>query len=102
MQGWEIYYTTDNVGAEELQASSFKLYPNPAENRLNIYFDQDGSGETSVEIMDLTGKVVYKDVIGQFSGSYYSSVDVSDLPGGLYLVRVSSGNGTVNKKFIKE
>lgn len=102
MQGWEIYYTTDNVGAEELQAASFKLYPNPADDRLNIYFDQDGSSETRIEIMDLTGKIVYKDVIGQFSGAYYNSIDVSDLPGGLYLVRISTGKETVNKKFIKE
>ncbi len=69
------------------------LYPNPVTNTIHVmgvdskYFD-------GIKIYNVKGQVVK-------SGNE-SSIDVSDLTRGLYILSVESNNKTVNKRFIKQ
>jgi len=75
-----------------------KFYPNPVSSDLTIDFGNDASwiGAT-VEIMNITGQLVNKFTIDNLS----SSINVSNLRNGLYIVRTTSTNQiTLTKKIM--
>jgi hypothetical protein len=72
------------------------IFPNPTDSKLNI--DSSTFSEiTSVEILDISGKVIDK-----ISDLNQKSIDVSKLNSGLYFVRFSTSDGIIVKKFIKK
>ncbi len=83
--------TTSGLSLEKNSAASFKLYPNPTENVLNIQ-SEDLIGQ-SFNITDITGKTV---VNGTLNGM--NSVDVSFLEKGQYFIRISSETVSFLKK----
>jgi lipopolysaccharide export LptBFGC system permease protein LptF len=69
-----------------------KIYPNPTENHLIIEGDLMGS----IQILDLTGSVMYNAVKDNFSKTFY----LSELPTGHYLVKFISKEAVLFKKLI--
>ncbi len=69
------------------------LYPNPTSSSFRL-----GSAVSSVEIFDLTGRLV-KSYKGNFTG--VSSYDVSDVSAGVYTVVARSEEGLFSKKLIR-
>ncbi len=74
-------------------SASIALFPNPAQDSLNI-----SSGYTldSIEIFDQTGRSLKKIT------DKLDAVDVSDFSTGTYIVRIQSGKNVSIKKFIKK
>ena len=73
-----------------------KIYPNPAKESFNVDLDSKfDKTKTTVEVMDLTGRVVKT-----FNNA--ASYDVSDLGKGVYVVIVNDGTNKIVKKLIKE
>ena len=74
----------------------FTLYPNPVKNQLSLRFD-DGVEPESVELYDLTGRLVGTKQNG------LECIDMSAMPAGVYMLRVTMENGTsYHEKLIKE
>ncbi len=72
--------------------SSVKIYPNPVGNILNI---QSYEKINSIEIFSLTGQLLLT--------TQKNSFDVSFLTGGIYVIKIQTGNGKVEtKKLIKK
>lgn len=86
--------TAGILGSVELNSKSLSVYPNPAKDIINVSLKQ-GSPQ-SIEIVNLSGQSVY-------SAKTVSSVNVTFLPAGVYIVRVKDSNGTTYmNKFIKK
>ena len=83
-----------SASSETFFADNFNLYPNPVNDVLNIA-SKNGLNVNEVRITDLSGKVVktQKDV---------SSVNVSDLAVGTYIIDVTTNEGRATSKFIKK
>lgn len=77
--------------------SNFAMYPNPANNVLNISGNAGLSMETVV-ITDLNGRVVKQQNLG---GVASSEINVADLTSGMYLITISSAEGKGTSKFMK-
>lgn len=75
-----------------------RVFPNPASGTINILLDNSLPGKTSIEIINHQGMVLVKDE--DFSENPYVA-DISGLPAGYYLVRISSGNRTNALPFMK-
>ncbi|MBA7552760.1 hypothetical protein ES705_45334 [subsurface metagenome] len=79
------------------ESLSFTVFPNPASETMTLAWgNYVESG--SIEIMDLSGKIVrsYK-----FHGSISEySIDISDITGGIYLIKVYSENILDYKKIV--
>lgn len=76
------------------QKNYLSIYPNPVTNRLYINVNDDcGQKENSVQILDLTGKIILETTI---SPKGITSVDVSAIKKGIYFVKV----GKYAKKLI--
>jgi hypothetical protein len=75
--------------------SGFRMFPNPAENQLNISAKELIS---NVELFNVLGKRVKS-----FSlNATKESLDISDLSSGIYLVKFVSGGKLGTAKFIKQ
>jgi trimeric autotransporter adhesin len=75
------------------------LFPNPAKQLLNISL-AGYNEEKTIEIFDLTGKLVITEKVMQNNAALH----ISKLAGGLYLIKVTARDGTVlsHNKFVKE
>ena len=85
----------DDDAIEEI-STTFSIYPNPVNDRLFV------EAETEIE------EVMVYDIFGRLqvteapSHQGNLSIDLSDLNGGIYFVKVKTGNGEIIKKFVKE
>jgi len=81
--------TSDNV------LSEFKIYPNPTSEKL-FFISSENNQIKSVSIFSVLGKKV-KEIVA----SSITSIDVSNLSKGIYFIKISSSEGNVVKKFMK-
>ncbi|WP_040278060.1 T9SS type A sorting domain-containing protein [Psychroserpens damuponensis] len=88
--------TTLNTGSLNA-TTNFEISPNPATSKLNISLPQNLDNAT-VTVYDVLGKKICAKGITNLS----SSIDVSNWNSGVYLVRVSTNNQTLTKRFVKQ
>ncbi|MFT7614737.1 MAG: PKD repeat protein [Parvicellaceae bacterium] len=89
--------TVISTSINELINNSVKVYPNPTENLLNVNFLSFDNGQYSIEILDLSGRLIFKEI----SLEAFASLNVSKLASGSYLYRVSNETHTAIGKFLK-
>jgi hypothetical protein len=87
-----------NTSVSLINGKNVIIYPNPAANK--IYITLSNTSDFNVEICNLEGKVC-------FANSYKSensTIDISDLAKGIYVVNVKSQDGSIlaTEKVIKE
>lgn len=81
--------------------SAFSMFPNPAENVLNLSLTFSQAQDAQITILNMAGQTVYSENTG-VSTNYSRSIDISKLPAGVYMTKVSSGNQANVKSFVKE
>lgn len=86
--------TTDSASIDTALAGSFSVYPNPAKDVLNIS-NSIGAEITAVTVSDINGRTVK-----QFGS--VSQINISDLNAGVYFVNISSNEGSLTKKVVKQ
>lgn len=97
--GSTIYRVVDQtLGISNFEESGISIYPNPTKDLLTIT-NESGIRFNSIEILDLTGKLVYTETI---NSSVYQ-INTANLQAGLYVLKVVDGNGKpFQTKFIIE
>ncbi len=68
------------------------IYPNPATDKLNFNFT--GQNVNKIQLIDLTGKVVYTDI----AVNQNESIDLSGFKSGLYIVKIQSTDNIYTTK----
>ncbi len=77
-----------------------KTFPNPAQNELNLQYSFDGESVVTLLISDLSGRIVQQQRLAVSSG--ISSINIKDLPEGMYLIELFDQKGNSKKtKFVK-
>ena len=79
---------------DDIQAS---VYPNPTSTTLNVSLNVTGTALVSVR--DLTGKEI---IAPQGFAAGTSTIDVSKLSAGMYVVSIATETGMTTKKFMKK
>jgi hypothetical protein len=88
----------ENLGVEDFESgSSFNVYPNPSDSRLNIQLKQ-GIINGQIEIFDMLGKQVINHTL---NSENLSTINISELNSGLYLIKVSFEGSSETKRFVK-
>ena len=88
-----------DVGTEDINEDlGVKIFPSPASTLINVDLNLENFSEAvSIELMDVSGNK-----LRQFNYTNIQkdrlSIDVSDLPGGMYLVNVRTKDGMTSKK----
>ena len=78
-----------------------KVYPNPFNTVLNIEISAEIAQSGLVSLVDISGKIVYEQIINLKSGSNLTNLNVDALPSGMYAVVVRSGREVVSMRVIK-
>jgi hypothetical protein len=92
----------DGVGS---QHSAFSIYPNPTTGKFQITstkfqtnYNKQITNRT-IEIVDFLGNVVF--ILNQEPGIRNPELDISDLPSGIYFIRINVDNEMITGKIIK-
>lgn len=90
-------YNSLEEAAKEI---GLQTYPNPATDNLFINFDLKQTETVNVQITDIKGAVVKQVMNGNvLSGKQNMNVSLTDLSNGMYFVRITTADKTVNSKF---
>lgn len=65
---------------------AFNLYPNPANNTLNIQLINNVNTEMMLSIFDNTGRLVYSQSVSNTN----QSINISQIPSGIYFVKIQN------------
>ena len=77
------------------------IYPNPVQNTLHILLKSSVKSYTEISLLDMMGQTLIHNMIGDFSNDKQLSIDMNDLPNGLYFVKVQTDDQFMIRKVIK-
>jgi hypothetical protein len=90
---------TSKNSMDSIAEGSIKLYPNPANNKLNIAYNLDNNLVSNLVIYDLMGNKITEYILPQNVSMV--SENISNLPAGFYVYCVETGNKIVQRgKFV--
>lgn len=75
------------VGLSELEEGSFSIFPNPTQGLLQIEMGNRVEGNVELRVMDMSGRLLLSERL-LLNGGTRSSVDLSGLQNGQYLVQL--------------
>ncbi len=84
------------TGIERTDSHYVRLYPNPADDVVNIVLAAPVSHSTPFRIFDSFGREVHADMFE--TGQHMKTVPTKELSAGVYLMHLSSPDGLIQKK----
>jgi len=97
--GTSLLLTPSGVNESPVDLETFKVYPNPAVESLNVSFNLKETSDVAIEFIDITGRTLKTMNLGSRSANDYNEkIDVAQLPMGLYMLNVKTSNSVVSKK----
>jgi len=90
--------TVLNEATTEIEA--MRLFPNPANQILNIGFTTPEATEVMLQITDFTGKVVLVRELKSVAGEQLETVNTADLSAGFYFANIVTPKGMQTQKFV--
>lgn len=90
---------TEQISEEQsLNVEVLTGSPNPNNGQMKIHFE--GKKEpTTIEVLDLSGKEVFKEKIDQFEGSYDKEIQIENATG-TFILKVTQGKKVLTQKII--
>lgn len=97
-----VQEATGGVGINDIAAvnNNWSVYPSPANTTIQLTNSFLQEGNVNVAIIDVTGKKVKE--IKAYDVIQKEKIDIADLKSGIYVISITSENGTINKKIIKK
>ena len=78
-----------------------RIYPNPVKNLLNLELNNIISDELQVQIVDLTGRIIYHEIFLNPSRHFVKSMDLRGTQSGLYLLKITGNGFSVSRRIVK-
>jgi hypothetical protein len=95
-----LAFAGTTAGFNELKNTpTISLFPNPADNQVTVGVGNQNNALTKIELFDILGNTIRIMEIKNPASSY--PLDLSGLSKGQYLVKMTSVEGVVVKKFLK-
>ncbi len=91
------FSVTQTLSVDEFLNSNFSVSPNPAKDLITIS-NTENISVNSISITDLNGRIVKQNT---YSNETNVQVNISDLSSGVYMMNITSAEGSVTKKIIK-
>ena len=90
-----VRFTDDpSLGIEETAANNFSVYPNPANDAINVSLAT--AAEATVTVLDLSGKTVKSTTMNGMN----TTLSTTGMTSGVYFVNVTVGNTTTTQKIV--
>lgn len=82
-----------------LEVKAFSSFPNPTYGNINVRFQAENV-PTTIQISDLTGKVIHQEVLNNFDGFYDKQLNVGNAVPGTMSLTIHQGDKIFTKQFI--
>lgn len=90
----------DSTGIVDNTLEGMKLYPNPANNQVNVAVSSLETANGTLSIYNLMGQCVYAEPVELMEGNNFMPVNISNLNAGIYMVNVKTAKGTSTQKLV--
>lgn len=90
LAGSSATFTTEDAGSISALYANIKIYPNPANN----YFNISGAKNSKIEVLDISGRVVFNKIILTDT----DQIVIENLDSGIYILRIITDTIIVKKK----
>jgi hypothetical protein len=78
------------------------IFPNPTSTTLNVRYNLPKEDELTIALFDMQGKLILQKNLGkQVSGEHQETLDLTSIPQGTYVCRISGQQNTITKTVIK-
>jgi len=85
---WETWYSNILVARNELSKADFSIYPVPLNNS-SIVFDWEITEKTSINVSDLSGRIVFSKLLVASAGKNQVELsELDNLPKGVYVINI--------------
>jgi hypothetical protein len=99
-------YDESSLNVQEWLSSAnaweFVIFPNPTSTTLNVRYNLPKEDEITIALLDMQGKLIQQKNLGkQVSGEHQEILDLTSIPQGTYVCRISGQQNTITKPVIK-
>jgi len=101
---WDSSYFIDKIGynttlgVKQSVKSGLEVYPNPVKDVVNVT-NSNNAAINAVQVTDINGRIVKT---ANYQSVTSAQVNIADLASGVYIMSVTSDNGTTTKKIVKQ
>ena len=82
----------------EWHSADFELFPNPTDGKVNLVVNEAPHGKAIIEVYNLLGERMMSKSTGCMQKGETYTLDLSHLISGLYIIKLSTENGSCSKK----
>lgn len=97
-----ITYLTQTETVANSSAWNLNAFPNPAQTQITLQWETNKALEANLTILDLTGRTVHQQLLNGRGGTDAVTLDIAQLPAGVYLLRLVNDTHQETIRFIKE
>ncbi|WP_205512721.1 T9SS type A sorting domain-containing protein [Longitalea arenae] len=101
IDGKQSYSKTLIVKFGGESGSSLQVFPNPVKDMLQVQLPQGMNGSIGLQIIDMNGRVIRRNNLASDGNALNTSIDVSTLGKGVYILKAQAGSITVISRFTK-
>lgn len=92
----------NDVGvAENINALSLNIYPNPTSNNFTLEYVLEKSENVKINLMNVTGQLIYSEYINASAGINKKEISFLENANGIYYLQLVTNENVVTKKIIK-
>ena len=87
-----------HTSLSEIYINDLIIYPNPSNDVFNIMFNSYAKQDINLTIHNILGEVIISETLRSFSGDYSSRINMSQYPNAIYILKLTTNNGMINRK----
>ena len=88
------------LNISEFELNTLTIWPNPANNSINVNLRDVIYDEVEIQLFDLQGRIVYQRSFEHINSDFTQTINVDDLANGSYIVSVKNGTKRATKQII--
>ena len=92
-------FETPNIN-NTLELDDISLFPNPSNGNITVQFSTTEKAATTISVLDVSGKEVFKDVVQNFDGIYNRKIDLSSNAEGIYFLNIQQGDKVYTEQIV--
>ncbi|MCH8555705.1 MAG: T9SS type A sorting domain-containing protein, partial [Schleiferiaceae bacterium] len=94
-----ICETINSISTTDLLVDeSMNVFPNPSTGVFNVAFDLEGVRNIHMRVLSPTGQLVLENDLGRRGGSFNTTLDLSGLAKGIYILQVDTESGVATRR----
>jgi len=98
--GWDLTYNSVPLSVQEIDHTSFIVYPNPAVDAITITANVASDGDASIELLNTLGETIMTVPSISVNGILSQTIDLKNISQGIYFLRISSNSFNHIQKLI--